>query len=412
MRLQLWSYNYEPEPTGIAPISAAWARAMAERGHEVTVVAAHPHYPRPRWGARVVPYREVREGIRVIRLPIWTGRATTAARLRQEASYTAALAAAVPLLGSPDLIVAVSPCFPALLPAMATARLRGIPWVLWLQDVLPDGAAATGILTDGAIFRAARRLELAAYRSAARIVVISDTFAENLATKGVPRERVARIYNVASRPLPERPRPDPESDQPTVLSMGNIGHSQNLVALVEAFQECDALTELGARLTITGDGIAADEVRAAIRGDRIVMRGLVESNELEAELRCASVGLVSQTYDGVAFNLPSKLMNFMGYGVPTMAAVRPGSEVARIVTTSGGGWVAASPRECAQLLAWVLQRHDERRERGEAAWRYAREQFAPEPAARAFEELLRAVAPAAGAGRGFSAPRRGDPHAS
>lgn len=388
MRLQLWSYNYDPEPTGIAPVSTVWARAMAERGHEVSVVAAHPHYPEPRWGVRVLPYREIRDGIPVLRLPLWIGRATTVARLRQEASYTAALTAALPALGNPDVIVAVSPCFPALLPTMACARLRRVPWVLWLQDILPDGAATTGILTEGALVSGARRLELAAYRSADRIVVISDSFAENLAAKGVPEKKLARIYNVASRPMPEAPRPEPRAAEPTVLTMGNIGHTQNLVAIVDAFQQSGALSRLGARLTITGRGVAEHDVRRAIRTDRITMPGLLESEELDVELRQTSLALVSQRFDGIDFNVPSKLMNFMAYGVPTVAAVHPDSEVARIVTASGGGWVASSPSDCAETVARVLELHDARRERGQAAWRFAQKHFSPRVSAAGFEAVL------------------------
>ena len=40
-----------------------------------------------------------------------------------------------------------------------------------------------------------------AYRSADRVAVISDSFRENLAEKGVPGEKIARIYNPASRPV-------------------------------------------------------------------------------------------------------------------------------------------------------------------------------------------------------------------
>ena len=69
MRIQLWSYNYDPEPSGIAPLSGIWARAMRDRGHEVLVVAAHPHYPKAIWGSRTKPYRERREDVRVLRLP-------------------------------------------------------------------------------------------------------------------------------------------------------------------------------------------------------------------------------------------------------------------------------------------------------------------------------------------------------
>ncbi len=32
LRVQLWSYNYEPEPAGIGPVSAAGAKGLRERG--------------------------------------------------------------------------------------------------------------------------------------------------------------------------------------------------------------------------------------------------------------------------------------------------------------------------------------------------------------------------------------------
>src|SRR5688500_944681 len=112
LRLQLWSYNYDPEPSGIAPLSGVWARAMQERGHDVTVVAAHPHYPEPLWGRVARPYRENREGVEVLRLPIWPGRRNALERVRQELSFVSWLGAIVPLLPPADAVVAVTPSFP------------------------------------------------------------------------------------------------------------------------------------------------------------------------------------------------------------------------------------------------------------------------------------------------------------
>ena len=52
MDIQLWSYNFDPEPTGIGIVSTVWARGLRDRGHRLSVVAAHPHYPEPVWGNR------------------------------------------------------------------------------------------------------------------------------------------------------------------------------------------------------------------------------------------------------------------------------------------------------------------------------------------------------------------------
>jgi colanic acid biosynthesis glycosyl transferase WcaI len=393
MRIQLWSYNYDPEPMGIAPLSGVVARALARRGHDVLVVAAHAHYPEPQWGTRLRPYRERREGIPVLRLPLWIGRGTAAARMRQEATFAASLSAASPLLPTPDVILAVSPSFPALLPTMVHARLRRVPWVLWLQDILPDGAAVTGILDDGAVVRAARRLERAAYRSASHIVVISESFRENLRAKGVPDERMTIVFNPASRAIRTGLRPPGALDPDLVLTMGNVGFTQNLAAVVRAFEADAGLAQRGARLVIAGDGVAGDEVRAAVSTDRVTVTGVVGDSELEGFLARASVALVSQRYEGIDFNVPSKLMNFMGYGLPTVAAVRPDSEVARIVRRAEAGWVVESPEDAAATLARVLGEPDALRDRGASALAFAREQFLPEAVAASIEDVLqRAVA--------------------
>jgi colanic acid biosynthesis glycosyl transferase WcaI len=392
MRIQLWSYNYEPEPTGIAPVSAIWARAMRRRGHEVDVVAAHPHYPAPAWGRSLRPYREVRDGIDVLRLPLWIGRQSSAARMRQELSYMLSHAAALPALGKRDATVVVSPSFPGLLPAMLQAGLRRRPWVLWLQDILPDGAAAVGLVNEGPVLGAARAFERAAYRSADRIVVIGQSFEDNLVSKGVPREKLTRIYNVATRPVASRPRrPDPL--RPLVLSMGNIGYSQGLAPLVEAFERSDQMRERDVRLTVAGDGVAAGEVRAQVRSARVRTPGLIPTEELEEELQTATLALVSQGHAGAEFNVPSKLMNFMAYGIPVIACVRLQSELARIVETAGAGWITDSsdPDAFPRAVAEALDDPAEVERRGAAALRYANAHFTPDGSAERFERVLHEV---------------------
>ena len=407
LRVQLWSYNYAPEPTGIGPVSAAWARALAERGHEVEVVAAHPHYPAPLWGRRLRPYRETRDGVPVLRLPLWVGRRTLGQRLLQESTFTAVEALASPLLRTPDVLVAVSPSFPALAPAMVNARLRKLPWVLWLQDILPDGAAQTGLLEPGALLDLARRLEAAAYGAAARIIVISETFRENLMAKGVPPQKVERIYNPSTRSAPERVVPDHASDGFRILSMGNIGRSQGLAELVRAFVRSDELGGTGARLAIAGDGVAAEGVRAAADGERAEMLGLLPDEALERELRRATLGLVSQRADIAEFNVPSKLMNFLAYGIPVVASVSPSSEVATIVRSSGGGWVVdnSDPDGFPRKVAEVLRSPQARDQASRAAFAYAREHLAPERAAATSERILLSVLAARGDGPPGARPK-------
>jgi len=391
MRIQLWSYNYDPEPSGIAPLSGTWARAMRDRGHEVLVVAAHPHYPKAIWGSRTKPYRERREDVPVLRLPLWIGRETARDRLRQEVSYMASLGALAPLLPTPDAVVAVTPSFPGLLPAMVNARLRGVPWVMWLQDILPEGAATTGLVEPGLILEAARRFEMAAYRSAEKIVVISDAFERNLRAKGVPQEKMIRIFNPSAVPVGAYRPPRRPEGAARLLVMGNIGHTQGLTDIVRAVESSGALGRSDAQLRIAGHGVAADEVAAAVTSHRVKMVGLLLGQEMEEELEGTTVGLVTQRADVAEFNLPSKLMNYMAHALPVIAVVNLDSGTAQIVRETGAGWVVDSSRleeELPRAIEEILANPDEIVRRGRAAHEAALRHFAPERIAEQYERVL------------------------
>lgn len=394
LNIQLWSYNYDPEPTGIGPVSQVLAEGLSDRGHHVDVVAAHPHYPEPVWGSRLLPYREMRNGVSVLRLPLWIGRETAVERYRQELSFMGAQFAALPVLSRPDVLVSASPAFLALFPAMVNARMRRTPWVLWLLDILPDGAASSGIVDEGSlVIRAARRLESAAYREASRIVVLSQAFTRNLTEKGVPDPKIRLIYTPATRVPRRRPSFQPHAEPPRLLSMGNIGYSQGLAPLVAAFERSAALVDTPIRFVITGSGVAAEDTRSEIKSDRVEMPGVVDDERLEEELQAAIIAFVSQQHEGVEFNIPSKIMNFMAYGLPVLAAVSPNGEVARIVKRANAGWVvdSADPDSFPRKLAEILRAPAEITARGRAAYQYAQRHFTQAGFAERFDESLTQV---------------------
>ncbi len=394
LRIQLWSSNYDPEPSGIAPLSSMWAQAMQARGHHVDVVAAHPHYPKPIWGRRVRPYRQVLDGVPVLRLPLWIGHDSAFQRMRQELAHTACLSAALPVLGRPDVIVAVSPSFPALVPAMLDANARRIPWTLWLQDILPDGAATTGLIRSGPLLSALRGLERVAYRSASRIFVISDAFRRNLLEKGVDDGKITRIYNPSAVPVGRYAEPELVAGPERLLVMGNIGHSQGLAEFVDAAGE--SLSRAGAQLRVAGAGVAEDDVRSAIGDADVEMLGLLLGDQMERELRTTTLGVVTQRADIVEFNLPSKLMNYMAHGLPVLAVVNERSECARIVRESGAGWVLDSGRlgELNDLLPRIIGSRDELLARGRAGHAYAAQHFSPEQVVARYEKDLLRLVPA------------------
>jgi colanic acid biosynthesis glycosyl transferase WcaI len=402
-RAQLWSANFAPEPTGIAPVSTVLADALVERGWDVDVVANHPHYPDPRWGTRRWPYQQRRGDVRLLRLPLLVGRETPKQRMLQEMSIASSYLAATPilgppLLGKPDVLLVVSPPFPALMAAVINGRLRGVPWVYWMHDLLPDGAVTTGLVDeDSRVMRASRWLERTAYSECDSVAVLSQAFADSVLSKGVPPEKVDLIYDPATRPFPDL-SPDElgsaKGDEVRILSMGNIGLTQGLTPLVAAWERSEEIAKRGIKLVITGNGVAAEDAQAEIRSDRVEFLGLVSDERLEQELRSASLALVSQSYTGAEFNLPSKLMNFMAYGLPIVAAVHPEGETARLVEKAEAGWVADSsdPDLFPRTVVAALDDADDLRARAQAARAYAETNFSTAAFAGSFDRLLRQVA--------------------
>jgi colanic acid biosynthesis glycosyl transferase WcaI len=244
--------------------------------------------------------------------------------------------------------------------------------------------------------RASRWLERTAYAECDSVAVLSQAFADNVLEKGVPAEKVDLIYDPATRPFPDLD-PDElgaERDEIKILSMGNIGLTQGLTPLVAAWERSEEIVRRNIKLVVTGNGVAADEARAEVRSDRVEFRGLVSDEELEHELRTATLALVSQSYTGAEFNLPSKIMNFMAYGLPIVAAVHPDGETARLVELADGGWVADSsdPDLFPRTVIAALDDREDLRRRAQAARNYAEENFSTEAFAGSFDRLLRKVA--------------------
>jgi colanic acid biosynthesis glycosyl transferase WcaI len=175
--------------------------------------------------------------------------------------------------------------------------------------------------------------------------------------------------------------------------MGNIGRTQGLEPIVDAFESAIELAEMDAELVITGTGVAFDAVSSRVRSTRVSMLGVVHGEELDALLRSSALGLVSQKPDLKEFNLPSKLMNYMAYGMPIIASVDSDSETARIVRDSGAGWVTdpADPGAFARQAALAMRDPEALGQAAEAGLRFADENFARSRVAMNINGVVRKV---------------------
>jgi glycosyltransferase involved in cell wall biosynthesis len=200
-------------PRRFAPTRAySFARHLVEQGDRVTVVGLDRRYMEP---GRVAPPpgrlvdRETIDGIDVIWIGIpYAQRFSKWKRILSYGGYTLAATLAAARVPRPDVVYASSTPLTVGLNGLAFARARRVPFVFEIQDVWPDVPVALGFLTNRAEISAAEWLERTLYRTAARVVVCSESAGELLVQKGVAREKIVLIPNLAETELFGSAEPD------------------------------------------------------------------------------------------------------------------------------------------------------------------------------------------------------------
>lgn len=134
-------------------------------------------------------------GIRVIR--VWSYIAANAGFLMRTLDYISF--GKMAMLGSlfikTDIIVATSPQFFTAVGGWLAAKIKRKPWVMEVRDLWPESIRAVEAVKHTWILDLLERVELRLYRSAARVVVVTDSFRTDLIRRGIDPDKIDVIKN-------------------------------------------------------------------------------------------------------------------------------------------------------------------------------------------------------------------------
>jgi colanic acid biosynthesis glycosyl transferase WcaI len=307
--------------------------------------------------------RVVHDGVTVLRVPsLAFERANLWLRALNYATY---------LLGSvlvglrrprPDVVLCMTD--PPIIGdvALVVARRFRAPLVVVSQDVFPEIAIELKQLENPVVIGFLRRAIRFYLERADRIVAIGETMRRRLEEKGASAPKVRVIPNwVDTKALTPQPRRNKWSkangldDRFVVMHSGNVGHAQNLDALVRAaalLSDADDVT-----ITIVGDGARRAEIVALADllelGERVRFLPYQERNVLPLSLSSADVHVVGLAAGLSGYVVPSRLYGILAVGRPVIAAADAESETAQLVTSVGCG-IVVSPGE-PELLAEAIR---------------------------------------------------------
>lgn len=403
MRILIYSYNYHPEPIGIAPLMTELAEGLVQQGHEVRVVTAMPNYPQRRiydeYKGKLY-MTEKKKGVAVQRNYVWIRpNPGLLDRIMLDASFV--LISLVHALKGlrPDVILLTVPPLPVAVPAAMLGWLHRCPVILNLQDILPEAAVHTGLLTNKRMIRIFEGLEKFAYRSATKISVISDGFVDNLVGKGVQENKIVLIPNWVDinfiQPLPKEESPFRKAHQLNgkfvVLYSGNIGRTQPLTALIDAAARLKHIPEIV--IVIVGEEKALQDLelyRQKIDATNVLLLPFQPRKELPQMLAAADIGMVMQKENVISFNMPSKIQLLLASGRPIIASVPSTGTAAKAVQQSKGG-IVVPPEDSEALAAAILDLYknpDKAEALGKQGREYAIENYAFNTALDRYEKLF------------------------
>lgn len=383
MRVLLLSQWYPPEPDLKVHVLA---KALAARGHAVTVVTGFPNYP----SGRLYPGSRIRwrqwekeDGVSVLRVPLYPDHSYSV--LRRSLNYLS-FACSASLVGSAlcgpaDVMWVYHPPLTVAAPACWISLLRRVPFVYEIQDMWPESLAAAGVMSSRPTMALLGRLAQLVYSRASAITVISPGFKRNLVAKGVAPEKIHVIPNWADEEVYHPAAREHELGQRhglvgrfNVIFAGNMGPAQALRTVLQAAGLLNDTPEI--QFVLIGDGIdlPALKTEAQRRGlTNVRFIGRQPAAEMPRFFAWADALLVHLRDDPLfRITIPSKTLAYMACGRPVLCAVE--GDCADVVREAGAG-VLCPPEDPEALAEAVRSLYAMSSERREAMGRSGRETF-------------------------------------
>lgn len=406
MRILYVSCNFPPEPGAPAARVSELARAWQRDGHEVTVLTGMPNHPTgvipPEYRGRL-RIEEDFHGVRVLRT--WIYAAANRGVVRRSLAYGSFALSALTLaqveLPPADVLIATSPQFLTAVAGYGIAKLRRLPFVFEVRDLWPESIVAVGALPDGhPVVRGLAVVEEHLYRAADEIVVVTRSFRERLAQRGVPESKIDIIRNGVDL---GRFRPSPRDtplraelgfgDRVVVAYVGTHGMAHGLSAVLEVASRLRAREDL--RFLFVGEGAerASLEARARELGlSNVTFLGARPRDEIPEVYATADLCLVplrkTELFQTV---IPSKIFEILAMERPIVLSV---DGEARTIVEEARAGLFAPPEDVEAMTRAIVELAsdpDRRRRMGEAGRAYVMRSFDRDTLAREYAEVLQRV---------------------
>ncbi|MGH2971494.1 MAG: glycosyltransferase family 4 protein [Gaiellaceae bacterium] len=354
-RLLVLNQYYWPGFEATAYLLSQLCAALAG-DFDVTVITGKLAIP------RADPGRTVHDGVEVVRVRSTAfDRSNLPLRALNYVTYLAGSLWRGLLATKPDVVLCMTdpPVIADI--ALVVARRFRVPLVVVSQDVFPEIAVELKRLESKPLIGALRALIGFYLRRADRVIAIGETMRARLEEKGASRERITVIPNWVDTGAITPAAKDNDwsreqglADSFVVMHSGNVGHAQNLDALVRATTFLRDLDDLV--VAVIGGGArrsALVELAERLETDDVRFFDYQPRELLSLTLSAADVHVVGLARGLAGYVVPSRLYGILAAGRPVIVAADAESETARVVLGERCGVVVPPGRP--ELLAQTIR---------------------------------------------------------
>lgn len=238
---------------------------------------------------------------------------------------------------------------------------KNVPYMYVLQDVFPDSLVNAGMTKKGGfIWKAGRLLENYTYRSADKIIVISNDIKKNIMEKGVPEEKIVVIPNWIDT---ETVKPVPRDENKLfdelnidregfyVTYAGNLGRAQSIGTILDAAEALKDRADI--HFVIFGGGSGLEEAKKRIELlPNVSLFPLLPPQRVPEVYSLGDVSIVTCKKGFGKGAIPSKTFSIMATGTPILLSFDRDSELWNLIEEHDCGFVCDA--ENAKALAEAI----------------------------------------------------------
>lgn len=361
MRILFLTHNFPPEVCPAASRTYEHTKEwVKDEDTEITVITNNPNHPE---GVLYKGYenrwyqREQMDGIEVIRVKTYlTPNKGFFKRTLNYLFYMLMAMAASLKIGKKDIVIATSPPFFCACGGYLVSLLKRIPFVFELRDIWPESIVAVGAMGKNAIIRFLEKVELFLYKSSNLIISLTDSFKENLISRGIAASKIIVIKNGVELDNFKKEKINKEAfkkeigvgEKMIASYVGTIGMAHALDKVLDCAKTLEIMEDI--QFLIVGSGAKKDELEEKKRKENIqnvTFIGQVNKEEVKKYYAISDIGLVVLRKNSLFKSvIPSKIFEYMAMEVPIIISVD--GEARDIIKGSKGG-IYVEPENVEQM---------------------------------------------------------------